>query len=398
MTASEITTGWGARARRLAEGLQRRGVLRDPLWRAAVESVPRHVFVPFFYTCAGGGEFALVDGADPGQRDNWLEAVYSDETLVTQIGSAPVPEPFGGGVQVRPTSSSTRPSLMLRMIEDLDLKDGDRVLEIGTGTGYNAALLCARLGDGSVVSIDIHPDLVETARERLAHLGYTPALGTGDGMAGRPDAAPYDRIIATAATATIPPAWVEQTRRDGIILADLRGDIAGGMVKVRKVGAEAAVGHFLGYPGWFMWLRPRADHPLRDGEPPQLEVDKRDGRRRHSPIDPHMLSEPQFTFIAQLHLPRVRLFRPASDEEGYLLVSTTDNSWAETSPGRSEDGRYQVMHGGHRDLWAAVEQAHQTWSQAGRPSPERFGVTATPTHQHAWLDDPDGAWTWDLPL
>src|SRR6266498_807501 len=165
---------WRDRARLLAAYLQERGAIRDPRWRAVVESVPRHVFVPRFYTRTTGGKFAVVDGADPTLRGQWLDAVYSDDTLVTQLGSAPVPDEFGGGHQERATSSSTAPSLMLRMLEDLDVNDGDRVLEIGTGTGYNVALLAARLGDSQVASMDIHPELVRAARDRLSTCGRSP--------------------------------------------------------------------------------------------------------------------------------------------------------------------------------------------------------------------------------
>lgn len=70
-------------------------------------------------------------------------------------------------------------SLMARMLEALDVRDGDRVLEIGTGTGYNAALLCHRVGSHNVVSIDIDPALIAAARSRLASLGHHPTPGGG---------------------------------------------------------------------------------------------------------------------------------------------------------------------------------------------------------------------------
>ena len=76
------------------------------------------------------------------------------------------------------------PSLMARMLEALDVRDGHRVLEIGTGTGYNAALLCHRLGACNVVSIDIDPTLIVATRKRLAGLGHHPTLVVGDGTAG----------------------------------------------------------------------------------------------------------------------------------------------------------------------------------------------------------------------
>ncbi len=94
-------------------------------------------------------------------------------------------------------SSSTKPDLMVRMLETLDVRDDARVLEIGTGTGYNAALLSHRLGEDRVYSVDVDAELVGPARERLADIGVHPHLATLDGEKGWPEHAPFDRIIAT---------------------------------------------------------------------------------------------------------------------------------------------------------------------------------------------------------
>jgi predicted RNA methylase len=120
------------------------------------------------------GELIAVDGSDPTRRAEWLDAVYSDTALTTQLGQT---DP---GNTLRPltvpASSSTKPTLMARMLADLHTHPGHRVLEIGTGTGYNAALLCHRLGDRNVCSIDIHPALIHAAHTRLASLGHHPHL------------------------------------------------------------------------------------------------------------------------------------------------------------------------------------------------------------------------------
>jgi len=108
---------------------------------------------------------------------------------------------------------------MIRMLEALDIADGQRVLEIGTGTGYNAALLSHRLGDHFVHSVDIDPQRVEQARERITRLGYQPTLGTVDGAGGWPAHAPYDGIIATCSVPAIP---LELGRTDRAGWADPR--------------------------------------------------------------------------------------------------------------------------------------------------------------------------------
>ncbi len=172
---------WIYRVFRLADRLTESGDLRTAAWRQAFCGVPRHELVPRYFEPHGDGTFDLVDGDDPSQRTTWLEAAYSDLTLVTTLTDV---HTGVGAVQIT-TSASTKPGLMMRILEDLDVSDGQRVLEIGTATGYNAALLCARLGDRNVYSVDIQPDLIEVARDRLAGLGHQPTLG-GEGRYGRP--------------------------------------------------------------------------------------------------------------------------------------------------------------------------------------------------------------------
>jgi hypothetical protein len=122
---------WRARATALAERLAALDGV-DPQWSRAFAEVPRHVFVPRFYPDLDAPE--AIDSADPHRQWKWFEEVYSDESLVTQYRLTP------GTTDLRQsTSSSTRPSLMARMLTLLDIHDSHRVLEIGTGTGYNAA-------------------------------------------------------------------------------------------------------------------------------------------------------------------------------------------------------------------------------------------------------------------
>ncbi|MPZ65759.1 MAG: methyltransferase domain-containing protein [Pseudonocardiaceae bacterium] len=167
-----------------------------------------------------------VDGADAEQHGRWLEAVYSNTTLITALVDMALPAEHGGGVYSIAVSSSTVPSLMAQMLEDLDVHDGHRVLEIGTGTGYNAVLLSERLGEQN--TFDLRPDLIDSARARLASAGYQPTLATADGAADLPEHGPFDRIIATCCIASVPPAWIEQLRPGGLLLVDIEGAMAGG--------------------------------------------------------------------------------------------------------------------------------------------------------------------------
>src|SRR5918999_4152091 len=122
----------------------------------------------------------------------------------------------GRGVEA--TSSSSAPFIMARLIDALELQPGMRVLEIGTGTGYNAAVLARLLGAEHVISVEIDSVAANGARHALQRAGYPVRVVTGDGEDGYPPGAPYDRIIVTASVHTVPMTWVEQTRPGGMIL------------------------------------------------------------------------------------------------------------------------------------------------------------------------------------
>ncbi|MFG2662409.1 methyltransferase domain-containing protein, partial [Streptomyces sp. NPDC048425] len=143
----------------------------DGGWLQAFADVPRHVFVPRFYTQGTDGAWQPVSWGDVG----YLEAVYADAALTTQLDEHGFP-----------TSSSSQPSLMLTMLEALDVHDGHRVFELGTGTGYNTALLSHRLGEKRVTSVDVDPGLVAAAIGRLKQAGHSPTLAVGDGTLGYP--------------------------------------------------------------------------------------------------------------------------------------------------------------------------------------------------------------------
>jgi methyltransferase of ATP-grasp peptide maturase system len=378
---------WQRRVRRLTDGLVRDRALTDPAWRSAFDAVPRHVFVPCFYRDDG----TPVSGADVAVREEWLDAVYADASLVTKVAPAP------GTDLSWPTSSSTRPSLMARMLQLLEVSSDSTVLEIGTGTGYNAALLCHRLGETHVMSIDIDPGLVAAAGDRLAQLGFHPHLVTGDGSAGSADRAPYDRIIATCAVPTVPAAWIRQLAVGGLIVADLRGEISSNLVVLRKTDERTVRGKFLPIPGHFMWLRASFDNPLRDGGTYGTAIDLDHIKTRPTTLGPVELADADLRFALQAHFPDAEgLFDLRNDGTPLVQLRTTDGSWAEVSA--DAVGR-RVTEGGSRPIWSRAEHAADWWTRLGRPSQSRFGLTATAdgTH-HLWRDHPESPHSWQLPL
>src|SRR5207245_2580927 len=128
-------------------------------------------------------------------------------------------ERAGAGV---PISSSSQPSLMAQMLEDLRLTPGLRVLEVGAGTGYNAALLAHAVSPAQVVSVDVDREVLSEAWDHLRRFPDRKViLQHADGRAGFAEAAPYDRIMVTAATPDLEPAWLEQLADGGLLLAPL---------------------------------------------------------------------------------------------------------------------------------------------------------------------------------
>jgi protein-L-isoaspartate O-methyltransferase len=317
MTRAAEGSDWRRRATMLATELTDTGVLTDPSWRAAIEQTPPRLFVPRFYR----NDDTIADGADPVTVGEWLDAVYSDTSLVVQCAIAPGTDiPF-------PTSSSTMPSLMVRMLQLLDIIDGSRVLEIGTATGYNAALLCHRLGAEHVASIELHPGLAADAADRLHGLGYAPTLAVGDGAGGIPDRAPYDRIIATCAVPAIPAAWIDQLAPGGRIVTDLRGELASSLAVLDKSGPDTVQGRLLDLPGHFMWLRSTPESPLPNADRFNFVINLDDAETLGTDLDPRMLNEPGLRVLLSIVEPTLGPSRIPS------VRPTTSGGYARTTAG-----------------------------------------------------------------
>lgn len=386
---------WRERAATLAGNLAGRGILRSEAWRSAVEQTPRHLFVPASAITTETGS-----AAESSDVDVWLDKVYSDSTIVVQRRQA-----SGSGHAAFPTSSSTMPSLMIEMLEALDVHDGHRVLEIGTGMGYNAALLAHRLGGENVVSIDLDSDLVEAAKWRLKELGHCATLVAGDGLAGVSGCGPYDRIIATCAVPQIPVAWIEQLAPGGAMLVNVRGHVLGVLCFLSKQDDNEVVGPVIRSGGDFMWLRRELENPLRAPESP-VRIGAKKVARSFTELSPATVRDNRdLVFLLQLGLPGLRMicstdvFDPIEKRNRpALLLYAEDGSHAQAVIEPETDGQYRVIQGGPRRLWDTVETAHTMWARLAKPAPHRFGVVANQTIQFVWLDSDMDWLRWPLPL
>jgi len=169
-----------ARERMVRTQIQSRNV-RDPGTLAAMRAVPRHKFVP----------------------ERYVGQAYNDHPL-----------PIGLGQTI------SQPFIVAFMTELMKLEPGDRVFELGTGSGYQAAV--ASMVAGSVYTMEIYKDLADAAKERLESLGFTNVHARhGDGYNGWEEKAPFDAIIVTAAADHIPPPLIKQLRPGGRLIIPL---------------------------------------------------------------------------------------------------------------------------------------------------------------------------------
>ncbi len=380
---------------RLVADLISRGVLRSPPWIDAFRAVPRHRFLSAAYAQTELDGLTVWRPATYATPESYLSAVYADVTVVTKLDD-PQPAP-GGGLHGAPLSSSTMPGLMAGMLEELGVADEHRVLEIGAGTGYNAALLAHRLGSRNVTSIDVDPALVEAARERLGDLGYLPRLLVADGRDGDPGGAPYDRIIATCEVTSVPRAWIAQTRPGGLTLADVGFGIEGGLVRLTVNDHGGASGRFTQTTGRFIPARAleRPDHDPRPSTPTGPS------RSRITDVAAEvLLNHYSLRLAVGFRLPATRMCYE-TDEDGVLSLRLdhSDGSWARV-PLVDQPDHGLAIEAGSRRLWEIVEETHAWWLAQGEPDHTRFGLTVSSDGDaHAWCEpikDQHSA-SWKLP-
>lgn len=368
---------------RLAEAMERDGEWpeRSPWIRRAVDALPRHLFVPDRLWRWDGSACAYLPVDRGADAQEWAAEVYAGpgDPAVTQV--------TGG----RASSSLSCQAVVVDMLDSLLPEPGHTVLELGTGTGWNAALLAWRAGPG-VTSVEVDPELAAAARGRLEALrdavGAEAAVEVGDGAEGWPSRAPYDRVISTYAVDEVPWPWVAQTRPGGRIVTPW-GQLGHVALTVAGDGRSAT--------GWIQGLAQfmpaRGADPGRhwrqvrgDGPPEEERPFHRDVRLLRD--DAHLL------FALRVALPDVRVTTAADGEGANAWLHDGVSSWATlAAPG---DGGARAYQGGPRRLADELERAWREWSALGEPELYDYGMTVTPDRQYVWCRDADTGPRWPM--
>ena len=407
----------------LIEAIIADGTLTDAALVDAFRSVPRHLFIPEAGALTANG--SSLNAA--GNPDRWLAAVYTDNAIVTRIEGPEVPRQRGSD-RTASTSCSSAPTVLARMLELAGLADGQRVLEVGTGTGWNTALLAHRLGDAAVTSVEIDEPLLNAARESLRDAGLSPATHLTDGYGGYPEAAPFDRIISACGVRRIPGTWLDQLTDGGLVVCPWGMLESAGVLMRLERGPAGAVGTWgtagtggAGGPGSAVGTggtgsatgtgvargtAAASGHtalgrfhggvgfvPLRtpgSALPPVRDAGQQPDEYRLTQVDPvaPMLA---FTsaFAVSVMVPDWRMRRRwIGTGSGMWMCDRRGDSWVRIYPYGTS---WMIEQGGARSIWDEVEEALEEWSSLGEPAPDRFGLVVGPDgDQRVWLDSPDG--------
>jgi len=392
------------RERLVAEVLQTSGI-RDERITAALRDVPRHLFLPQLPP----------------------EDAYLDDAIVTKRDA-----------DGQPISSSSQPAIMAIMLDQLTLAPGQRVLEIGAGTGYNAALMRHIVGpSGTVVSVDIDADVADRAREHLASAGYPDVtVVAADGAEGYPPGAPYDRVIATVGVSDLAPAWLHQAAPGARIVVPL--DVRGSQLAV-AFGRSGSGGYWVSRsiaPCGFMRMRGSLAGPeravvLQPGLSVMLPdgLTLADGHEVDGAALAAFLTEPPAGFGTGVRASSVQVFwglglwlatrdrrscslteeRPAGKGPGLLARAPLADTGLASTAGIVDSGGIAMLaaddivpaagprpgqlaleaagFGPHGSELGAALAAHvQAWDAAGQPGAARLHVDAYPRSS---ADEPD---------
>ncbi|MFC9930112.1 protein-L-isoaspartate O-methyltransferase [Streptomyces sp. NPDC127190] len=393
---SSVDTPGAADARAaMVARLESSGELRPGPVREALLALPRQVLMPQAYVRRSAPDetpprWDLLDWTRPADQEELLERLHSGDSVAIQHDGEPILGRTAGsrrgGVM---TAMSSTMGMTADLLQLLDLRPGQRVLDVGTGAGVTAAVACFVCGDAGVVTLDIDPHVTAAARERLSALGYQPAAVTGDGTAGWPDAAPYERVFVSFAVRRVPTALVEQLAPGGRALMTLGTSSPSwpGLAVIDKrpdgtVEAELRAvefGHRAGAGFDRLFLSSSFRHTI-------ATADGWTQRTRLAP--PADTARGMWLALDALYPGLVRHF----GAEDLTIGAPECGSWMRVRAAGHR--RWDVTTCGPRDIWAELQDVAARWRAAGEPAAYRLRLDTADVQR---VTSPNGALTWQLP-
>ncbi|MEU6620974.1 methyltransferase [Streptomyces litmocidini] len=370
------------------------GVLTDPLLRDALLHVRREVLLPHAYVRVSGPdadpiEWRLLDGSHPDDRQEWLDLIHSDASILLQrdgeqLDALPRGPVTGGHM----TSMSTYSPATVEVLQALRLEPGQRYLELGPGPGVSLALAAAVTGPRLAVGVERDGRMAAFARRNLDRLGLGAVVVEGDALDGHPAGGTFDRIHSGIGVPGVPQAWVEQLAPGGRLLTTLatRTPSWPGRLGVTRTGAGLIEATLRGGPRGY---RPMLGHRWLGLIDHRARVVADPGTPRATRLAPPPDDAYGFWLAAAYHVGGVvRDFQA----ETMTLVAPEEDSWVVAGPG---DGTVRVH--GPRDVWAELEELHARWERAGRPDAYRVELGDSTGTQHVTSGTGPKALAWTLP-
>jgi protein-L-isoaspartate(D-aspartate) O-methyltransferase len=357
----------------LVEELKGQGFIKTSKVEDAFATILRDQFIEHYYEDREStGHWQLVSPAKI-QSESWLKNIYANKPLVVKLAQ------FG-----IPIIGSTAPWLMALMLESLEIQPSMHVLEIGTGTGYNAALIAHIVGRPDLVStIEIDKKFAENARTRIAGcLGEGMTIVVDDGFLGYLPNAPYDRIIATCSHTYIPPSWLDQLSPNGVLIMNIRGDMAGGIVRLTKDSNGIMVkGKFLEVPDsvGFMPLTsattiislPHHGITFKNGISNIIDFGP-------TIFNPQLLDNFDFLFFLQFNFPYMNLIWMRKNNEDSIsipcLIDKRDKTSIEFLGRTDAESEWRAKITGDINVWYKLSHVYQNWLMLNNPSTTDYSI------------------------
>ncbi|MEU9087459.1 methyltransferase domain-containing protein [Streptomyces sp. NPDC048357] len=387
-----------ARAEMVAR-LEDEGALHPGPVRDVLLELPREVLMPQGYARHTAldelpVQWQLLDWSAPADRPEYLEILHCGESVLVQHDGEPIVGREAGVRREGGTMTSLSSGMFMTtvLMEQLQLRPGLRVADIGTGAAVTCAIISRICGDQHVVSIDRDPYVTGAARHHFAALSLHPTLVTGDGEAGWPARAPFDRIFASYSMTHVPAPWLEQLAPGGTALLHLTtGSPSWPALAVISKGPAGQVtgelrpvryGHRAGYGLDWIFLK----KSFRE------RIEAREGATvTHSRQAPPPDTARGFWLACNFLNPG--LVRNGGAEH-LVIGAPACGSWVAARPD-STDG-WEVASAGPRDIWEEIQHAAALWTAAGSPGSYRlhFGADGL---QHLSAGSGGGDLQWTLP-